>query len=98
MISYCKTILGTLILIQLYFVYEAPTVVVQILLLLLLFFFIPQIVSFVNNLLSNNDASILFFHPESECQCNIEVRIYMYLMVNLKFQPALWMNIVSLSC
>ena len=96
MISYCKTILGTLILIQLYFVYEAPTVVVQILLLLLLFFFIPQIVSFVNNLLSNNDASILFFHPESECQCNIEVRIY--LMVNLKFQPALWMNIVSLSC
>ena len=97
MISYCKTILGTLILIQLYFVYEAPTVVVQILLLLLLFFFIPQIVSFVNNLLSNNDASILFFHPESECHCNIEVRIYMYLMVNLKFQPALWMSIVSLS-
>ena len=39
MISYCKTILGTLILIQLYFVYEAPTVVVQILLLLLLLFF-----------------------------------------------------------
>lgn len=65
-------------------------VVVQIFLLHL---FHSQIVSFVNKLLSNNDGSILFFHPESECHCNIEVRIY--LMVNRKFQPALWMSIVS---
>ena len=93
MISFCKTILGIFnpALCCSWGPYRSGSNFFVVL------FFIPQIVSFVNNLLSNNDASVLFFHPESECHCNIEVRIYMYLMVNLKFQPALWMSIISLS-
>ena len=38
-------------------------------------FFIVQIVAMVNNLLSNGHSSDLLFPVESECQCNIEVKI-----------------------
>ena len=40
---------------------------------MLLCLFFPQIVGFVNNLLSHSDAFNLLFPLESECHCSLEV-------------------------